>query len=318
MQTDEGYFYNFIRDDHTINSVYRTSTPGPNWWTWRALWALSEAHKYFEKKDTLFAETIYKSFEKGILKSISDYNSNENTEAAEGFETPIWLPAQSGSDQAAIFNLNLLYYFQVSGDSEALDIIKSLCKGIMMMQINDETSDQYGAFRSWRNNWHAWGNLQSYSLLKVYKQIKDEAMLQSAILEINSFYRYLVEGNFLNELELRNINDRVSLISVKQFPQIAYGIRPMVYACIEAFNITGDSSYAILAGQIGKWLIGKNPAAKFMYDMKTGKCFDGIISDNEINFNSGAESTIEALMTIIELSKNDLAFNAFINSGMEN
>jgi hypothetical protein len=143
-------------------------------------------------------------------------------------------------------------------------------------------------------------------------------MLQSAILEINSFYRYLVEGNFLNELELRNINDRVSLISVKQFPQIAYGIRPMVYACIEAFNITGDSSYAILAGQIGKWLIGKNPAAKFMYDMKTGKCFDGIISDNEINFNSGAESTIEALMTIIELSKNDLAFNAFINSGMEN
>jgi len=38
-----------------------------------------------------------------------------------------------------------------------------------------------------------------------------------------------------------------------------------------------------------------------MYDSATGRCFDGIRGASEINRNSGAESTIEALMALVEL-----------------
>ena len=35
-----------------------------------------------------------------------------------------------------------------------------------------------------------------------------------------------------------------------------------------------------------------------MYSVSTGVCFDGISSPGSVNQNSGAESTIEALLTI--------------------
>ena len=35
-----------------------------------------------------------------------------------------------------------------------------------------------------------------------------------------------------------------------------------------------------------------------MYNLKNGRCYDGILSKNKINKNAGAESTIEALLSI--------------------
>ena len=44
-----------------------------------------------------------------------------------------------------------------------------------------------------------------------------------------------------------------------------------------------------------------------MYNLKTGVCFDGIISKAEINKNSGAESTIEALLSLLEIEQNPIS-----------
>jgi hypothetical protein len=35
-----------------------------------------------------------------------------------------------------------------------------------------------------------------------------------------------------------------------------------------------------------------------MYSKETGRCFDGLSSSTKVNENSGAESTIEALLAI--------------------
>ncbi len=35
-----------------------------------------------------------------------------------------------------------------------------------------------------------------------------------------------------------------------------------------------------------------------MYSLSTGRCYDGIISSGNVNRNAGAESTIEALLTL--------------------
>jgi len=46
-----------------------------------------------------------------------------------------------------------------------------------------------------------------------------------------------------------------------------------------------------------------------IYDATSGRCYDGIDSARKINLNSGAESTIEALLTILEVEKNPIANN---------
>ena len=61
MQADNGFFYNFIFDDYSINGDHKNSINEPNWWSWRAMWALSNGYLHFVNVDKYFAEIIYKS-----------------------------------------------------------------------------------------------------------------------------------------------------------------------------------------------------------------------------------------------------------------
>jgi hypothetical protein len=87
----------------------------------------------------------------------------------------------------------------------------------------------------------------------------------------------------------------------------------MIFATLEAYIITGDESYANLAGDIATWFFGNNSASQIMYDHITGKGFDGIDSASKINYNSGAESTIEALLSIQAIESNYIAKKAVKN-----
>ena len=58
-----------------------------------------------------------------------------------------------------------------------------------------------------------------------------------------------------------------------------------------------------MAKKSAAWLAGENASGKVMWDPATGRCYDGIISKEEINLNSGAESTIEALLSLQALEK---------------
>ncbi len=63
MQAENGYFYNFIWPDHSINKTFKTSVAEPNWWSWRAVWALMEGYEIFKQKDSAFAKEILKKVE---------------------------------------------------------------------------------------------------------------------------------------------------------------------------------------------------------------------------------------------------------------
>jgi hypothetical protein len=69
----------------------------------------------------------------------------------------------------------------------------------------------------------------------------------------------------------------------------------MIWATIELYKINNDAKYLTQAAQILTWYVGNNPAKLKMYDKSNGICFDGISSSTNVNKNSGAESTIEAL-----------------------
>ena len=72
----------------------------------------------------------------------------------------------------------------------------------------------------------------------------------------------------------------------------------MILATIEAYHVTKSDKYGVQAGNLGSWYFGGNTANQTMYSTSTGRCFDGIDSESSFNSNSGAESTIEALLSM--------------------
>ncbi len=88
----------------------------------------------------------------------------------------------------------------------------------------------------------------------------------------------------------------------------------MIFALLEAYNITLDSTYAIKAGKVAQWFIGQNPASTVMYNSHTGIFFDGIENENLVNKNSGAESTIEGLLSLLRISLNPISLDEFENT----
>ncbi len=57
MQADNGFFYNFIFDDYSINRDHKNSINEPSWWSWRAMWALSNGYLHFVNVDKDFAKS---------------------------------------------------------------------------------------------------------------------------------------------------------------------------------------------------------------------------------------------------------------------
>jgi hypothetical protein len=213
--------------------------------------------------------------------------------------------------------LGLVNYYNVFGDADALSLINSFSGGLTEAQVKSDSLLSNGAFLSWENLWHAYGNNQSYALLKAYSVTSNLNYLNSALYEINVFYPRLISELYYSSFKVIKNGEIYSINEKKKYSQIAYDIRPMVWACLKAYEITGEKIYAERAGLIGSWFLGNNDAREQMYFRETGICFDGINDTSSVNRNSGAESTIESLLSLMEIQRNNIALNEFKN-GMIN
>ena len=308
MQAPNGLFYNFIYRDLTINKTRSNSQPRADWWAWRAIWALGEGLHYIGNEDTAYSNKLSAAITRTFPVIDSLLQFYPKTEINFGLVQPTWLPAGTAADQAAVLQLSLLAYFKYTSDPEVQSRIVKIAEGIMLMQAGDETDFPYGAFLSWRHTWHAWGNCQAYALLGTGDLFSKLKYSNPAITEIRYFHPYWIRENQLAEFSIRSEGDNIIAVAEKQYPQIAYGIRPQVWANLAAYKATEDTFYARQAGEIACWLLGKNTSGKILYDPNTGRCFDGLEDSKKINNNSGAESTLEALLTLIELENNPVTY----------
>jgi len=297
MQAENGYFYNFLWGDMSINKSYKTSVAEPNWWSWRALWALSEIYPNLEGN---LADRIKTAADKIISIIEEKYTGlHKDTVQFEGINLPNWFPLGTAFDQSAILIMGMeSYYNNIQKDTAVIDLIEKFAEGLLLTQKGDSNNFPYGAYLSWNNLWHAYGNIQAYSMLKAGQLLNRKDYIESALLEIDYFYPFLMKENFPAYFSIKKADGWFKIIDHQQFPQIAYGFRPMIWACIEAFIVTGEEKYLQRAEEISEWFSGKNITGKRMYDPATGRCYDGIVSETEVNRNSGAESTIEALLSL--------------------
>ena len=146
MQAENGYFYNFVREDIKINKTYKRSVAIGNWWSWRALWALSEIYQVIIREDKLLAERIWQSMEKTIDVVIKDYDLDKEYRIVEGFRIPKWLPSNGGSDQGATLVLGLKNFYKFDENQVVFNLIEQLCDGIAEMQAGDSLQFPFGAY----------------------------------------------------------------------------------------------------------------------------------------------------------------------------
>ena len=304
MQNDNGYFNNFIWNDLSINKTYKTSVAELNWWSFRALWGLESAYDLL-KTDKDLANRIAVASEKLLVNIKNDIPINNlEVEIVETLEVPTWLPQKYASDQSALLILGLLKNYERTADNDVKLLLDVLAKGIVVMQKGDAHNYPYGAFMSWQNLWHAWGNSQSYALLKVGQKFNDQEYIDSALKEIDNFYPYLLKNGFAEAFWIqKTAENEYKEIKRNNYPQITYGLRPMVWAASEAYRYSKNAKYLKLSKDLESWLSGNNDAKTVMYNPETGICFDGIKSKEEVSRNSGAESTIESLLIKLEMKK---------------
>ncbi len=299
MQSPNGYFYNFLQTNGQINTNGQTSVNVANWWSWRALQALAEAAPVINNMNAQLATEANTAVAKLVAAiKANQLNTPQTTEVVNGITIPQWLPAGSGTDQAATLLLGLLPYCSENNDTAMNSYIKKLADGIVLMQVGDSSHFPYSCILSWQNTWHGYGADQAYALLKTGLFLHDNSYTAKAMSQINYFFSWLLTNGMQSSFVVSANNGAVQLTSEATYDQIAYGIRPLVFAAIEAYVQTNDAKYADIAGHLAAWFLGNNAASKSMYSAATGICYDGLSSPTNINTNSGAESTIEALLTM--------------------
>lgn len=301
MQNENGYFNNFIWNNLAINTTYITSVAKLDWWSLRALLGLESAYPFLKSNQEL-AGRIELAAQKLIINIKRDLPiSSLNTEFINGIEFPTWLIGKHAADQSALLMLGLLKNYERTTDGDAKLLIEAMAKGIIVMQKGATDNYPYGAFLSWENMWHAWGNNQAYALLKVGTKFNNQEYIDSALKEIDNFYPKLLKNGFAEAFWIKKTGDVFTESERNNYPQIAYGLRPMVWATAEAYKYSNNEKHLTLAKDLKLWLLGENVANIAIYNANNGVCFDGVIGLNQVNRNSGAESTIESLLILLEM-----------------
>lgn len=309
MQAENGLFYNFIWPDHSINKTFKTSVAKPDWWSWRAMLTLAKAYPFIKNRNTNLSKKIEMALNRAVDAVMSWLNKSSTKKYVSygGLKLPAWLPHETAADQSSVLLEALTDDYMINKDPKIFNYINLLADGILEMQKGDSTKVPYAAFLSWQNTWHAWGNNQASSLLYVGKIFNNNKLISNALKEVKYFYPYLIKENYLSSFRIDSENDADKFLDVEKYSQIAYDIRPDVFACVRAYKATNDKEYLKTAVRIAGWFFGKNLSGVKMYDPSTGRCFDGINDASVINKNSGAESTIEALLTLVSLEENPVS-----------
>jgi len=268
MQAENGFYYNFLLPGGTINKTHQNSKAIPSWWSWRAFWALSELHLVNPNVIDVFQNST-RAIMDTLVQAMWDLCPEPNVQGEyEGIVLPKCM-GDLGADQVSVMVLGLANYYQVYPDEKVKKLL--LLLGNLLLADLSEQPDgmRWRAFLSWQNYWHAWGNTQAYALLKAGKALGHSPFLEAGLQEVKSFYPWVLDQGYLSEFRLTKENGKVMVRDIKQFPQIAYAISPMLLAALEAYSVEKSPEIAKTAGRLAAWFLGNNPAEST--DVRSGQ-----------------------------------------------
>ncbi|MGH2813970.1 MAG: hypothetical protein ACRDLC_02330, partial [Actinomycetota bacterium] len=292
----------WMQPDGTLNpSPTPTEEPdpsdsGPSYWLARTIWALGEGYAAFRGPDPAFAGFLRQRLElslDALDRQVLDPRYG-TFQTVDGLRLPAWLIVD-GADASSEAVFGLTAYVRAGGSARARLDLRRLADGIARMPLGDVRRWPYGAVLPWarsRSLWHAWGDQMAGALAEAGRALGRADWVSVAVGETGRFTPHLLAQGGPENGWLPAPTDRV---------QIAYGADATLQNLLRTAAAARRPAFADLAGVAGAWFFGNNPAGVAMYDPATGRTFDGINPDRTVNRNSGAESTIHGLLSMLAL-----------------
>jgi hypothetical protein len=292
----------WMQPDGTLNpSPTPTEEPdpsdsGPSYWLARTIWALGEGYAAFRTADPAFAGFLRERLElslDALDRQVLDprYGSFQTV---DGLRLPAWLIVD-GADASSEAVYGLAAYVRAGGSARGRLDLGRLADGVARMPLGDVRRWPYGALLPWaksRSLWHAWGDQMAGALAEAGRTLGRHDWVRVAVGETGRFTPHLLAQGGPENGWLPAPSDRV---------QIAYGADATLQNLLRTAAAAHRPAFADLAGIAAAWYFGNNPAGVAMYDPATGRTFDGINPDRTVNRNSGAESTIHGLLSMLAL-----------------
>ncbi len=287
----------WMQPDGTLNpSAEPVEQPDPSdsdasYWLARTVWALGEGYAAFERSDPAFARFLASRLDLAtgaIDRQVLDaYGQHLDI---DGKKTPAWLIAD-GADASAEAVLGLAAYVQAGGKGDARRVLTQLTRGITEMSAGDARNWPFGGVQPWTqsiDHWHAWASQMPAALASSAAVTGDRAARRAAARDSFTFDPWMLTSGGPDNGRFPTRVDGT---------QIAYGVDSRVQSLLA----TGGRGADQLAGIVAAWFFGANASGQPAYDPATGVTVDGIADDGTVNRNSGAESTIHALLTMLAL-----------------
>lgn len=263
-----------------------------SFWLGRTIWALGTGYAAFRDADPDFAAFLADRLQLALdaveRQDLKDYGT---WVVADGLRWPAWL-ISDGADVTSEAMYGLLAYVRASGNDRARRDLVELADGVAAMRT---TGWPFGALLPWtrsRSIWHSWGDEMSGALAASGEALGRADWIRVAVGETAQFTPHLmIQGGPDNQWSP----------ALLYRDQIAYGADVTLRNLLNTAAATGRQSFRQLAGIAGSWYFGNNQAGVAVYDPATGVTFDGISPTGEVNHNSGAESTIHGLLSMMAL-----------------
>jgi hypothetical protein len=215
-------------------------------------------------------------------------------QVVDGLRMPAWLIVD-GADASSEAVLGLSAYVRAGGTRAAATALAQLARGIAAMGQGDADTWPYGAILPWalsRSVWHAWGAQMPSALAAAATTLHAHDLLKAAVSDTALFTPHLLTAT-------GPVNGW--LPAPIDLSQIAYGADARTQGLLAVSRATGSPGLRQLAGVAAGWYFGQNWAGMPMYDPATGVTYDGVSGDGTVNLNSGAESTIHGLLSMMAL-----------------
>ena len=292
----------WMQPDGTLNpSAEPVELPDPSdsdasYWLARTIWAFGEGYAAFADDDPDFAAFVRRRLDLAIAavdRQVLQPHGGR-TQVVDGLAWPAWLIAD-GADASSEAVYGLTAYVGAGGGERAERVLRQLADGIAMMQDGTVRTWPFRALMPWagsRTVWHGWGDQMAGALASAGDEVGNGRWVNAAVAETGSFTPHLLaQGGPDNGWSPAPIDTT----------QIAYGADATLQNLLTTHDATGRTGFLELAGVAAAWYFGNNPAGAQMYDPTTGRTFDGIDPDGVVNRNSGAESTIHGLLSMLAL-----------------
>ncbi|WP_159622183.1 hypothetical protein [Ruania rhizosphaerae] len=302
---DAGRVVLWQQSDGTLNpSAEPVELPDPSdsaesYWLARAVWAFGEGYAVFAGSGVEFV--AFAGFLRDRLHLALTALGEESLARvgdlvrSDSVELPDWLIA-GGADATAEAVLGLAAANEADPDDAVVaDALRAYAEGIARMGTGTDVWP-FGAVLPWTGSlgfWHGWGAATPEALARAGAVLGRPDLVEVAVADAGSFTPLLLAtGGPVN-----------AWAPTPAEAQIAYGVHGRAAAALAVSEATGGPGLAEVAALAAGWFFGANPAGEPVYDPATGVTVDGIEPDGRINRNSGAESTIHALLTMLLLDE---------------